>query len=179
VCLARSAVLSLVVVCAGACGGSTSGKVTPATGATSTSTTATGVEAAFQTKAVAACKAASDQLRAQGRFPFPDFDPVQPDTSKFPTIAAYEAKTVTNDQEFQRSLVGLGQPTMGQSAWDTFLNVVDRFVRLSVAQQDAAQRNDPATFTRTYRDLVAQAGGAKATAAAAGVPSCDPYSLQT
>ena len=123
------------------------------------------------------CKAVGDALRAQGPFPFPDFNPEQPDASKFPTIATYEAKTVATEQSWQSQLHALGEPSTGAAGWKTFLGFVDGGVTSTVAQQDAARRGDSAAFTQTYHDLTSHGLAGTQAASAVGLPSCDPNKL--
>jgi hypothetical protein len=116
-------------------------------------------------------------LRAEGSFPFPDFDPEHPNATQLPAIATFEAKTVANEQSWQKQLHALGQPNIGAAAWTTFLTAVDSAVASTVAQQQAAQRGDSASFTQTFHDLTAQGPGDTKAAVAIGAPICDPDQL--
>jgi hypothetical protein len=73
-------VLAVVLLALGmaACGSGTAGSSPPAVGA------------AFASRTVAVCHAAFAQKKAVP-FPYPDFNPTQPDTSKLPGVARYEA----------------------------------------------------------------------------------------
>jgi hypothetical protein len=105
---------------------------------------------AFQSRAVAVCQRALAQKKAQGPFPYPDFNPTKPDLSKLPAIAQSEAKTVTIFQTWQQAMVGLGQPPTGQTEWADVLKALDSHVRIITEQQAAAQNGDGKTFTKDY-----------------------------
>ena len=98
----------------------------------------------------------------RGTFPFPAFDPTQPDPTKFPAIAAYEAKTDAAMRTWQAALHALGQPRTGSGVWTRFLGFVDRNVTSEIAQHRAAQRHESAAFTQTYRDLSGPGPGGRA-----------------
>src|SRR5437588_3842786 len=63
---------------------------------------------AFHVRATAVCQSALAQKRAQGPFPYPDFNPTRPDLSKLPSIARLEAKTVLIYKAWIRQMVDLG-----------------------------------------------------------------------
>jgi hypothetical protein len=150
----------LLALGAAACGGSTTSNAPPAVGA------------AFATRAVAACHAAYAVKKAVP-FPYPDFDPTQPDTSKFPGIAQYEAAhTVLAYKSWLSGMQALGQPPMGQPAWADLLTAIAGHVRNASDQQAAAQRGDTQTFVRDYYDGTKIQGDLLSAANAAGVPEC-------
>ena len=166
---------AIVLLSISACGSSSKSGAKSTTTTTSTrASTSAEVDSSFKAKAVAACTAAGDNLRSQGAFPFPDFDPEHPDASKLPVIAAYEAKTVATLRAWQAELHALGQPSTGSAAWSTFLADVDRSVKSTVEQQDAARRGAGANFTQTFHDLSSHGLSGTQAAQAVGVPSCDP-----
>jgi hypothetical protein len=149
----------------------------------STTTTApraserTQVDAAFKARAAAVCNAAGDKLRAQGSFPFPNFDPEHPDASELPAIAGYEAKTVATERSWQTQLRALGQPSSGESAWISLLERIDRAVNEAAAQQAAAQHSNSIAFTKTFHELSSSVSSNRKLAAAVGLASCDPGAL--
>jgi hypothetical protein len=162
----------------------TSAPTTTSTSSTSTSTSTSGpitsgpgIEPSFQARATAICISTGAALRAEGSFPFPNFDPEHPDAAQLPAIATFEAKTVANEQSWQKQLHALGQPNIGAAAWNTFLAAVDSNVVSTVAQQRAAQTGDSAAFTQTFHDLTAQGPGDTKAAVAIGAPICDPDHL--
>ncbi len=127
---------------------------------------------AFQSRAVAVCESALAQKKAQGPFPYPDFNPTQPDLSKLPSIARSEAKTVTIFQTWLREMLALGQPPSGQAAWADVLTALRSHVRIIVEQQAAAQRGDGQTFTKDYHEGNTAQGDMQRASDAAGVPIC-------
>jgi hypothetical protein len=169
------AVLAAIATVAGC--GSSQAKTSTTTSKTTASTASSGIDPAFRAKAAAICDTAGQALRAEGAFPFPTFDPTQPDPTKFPAIAAYENKTVANIRTWQAALHALGQPTAGSGVWTTLLGFVDRSATSTIAQQRAAQLRESAAFTQTYRDLSGQAPAGRRAAAAAGLATCDPNNL--
>jgi hypothetical protein len=143
-----------------ACGSSSAASPTPAVGA------------AFATRAVAACHAAYAQKKAVA-FPYPNFNPTQPDASKFPGIAQYEAAhTVPAYKAWLREMQALGQPATGQAAWADLLTAIGAHVRSASEQQAAAQRGDSATFVKDYYEGAQTQADLLSAADAAGVPEC-------
>jgi hypothetical protein len=131
----------------------------------------------FKAKADIACQAVGKELKQQGAFPFPDFDPEHPDVSRFPQIAAYEAQTVAAEKEWQTRMHAIGSPKTGQAEWLALLHAVDLAVDSTSAQQQAAARGDAAAFKASYQDLTNHATAGTNAAIAAGLPSCDPSNL--
>ncbi|HEY6396797.1 MAG TPA: hypothetical protein VIX82_05015 [Solirubrobacteraceae bacterium] len=130
------------------------------------------VGAAFASRALAVCKTAAAEKKAAGSFPYPDFNPTQPDASKFPGIARFEVKIVQNIKKWQREMLALGQPPTGQGAWANVLRALDSHVGSTIAQHAAAQRGDSQTFTRTYHEGRIASAEILSAATAAGVPAC-------
>ncbi len=159
-----------------ACGSNGSAKSSTTTGAPRTADSPR-VDAAFQARAAAVCKAAGDKLRAQGAFPFPDFNPEHPDPSKLGRIADYEAKTVATERSWDAQLLALGQPSSGESAWNIFVERIGDAVKETAAQQVAAQHGDAAAFTRTFHELSSAGLANHQIAVQVGLPSCDPGAL--
>ncbi len=131
----------------------------------------------FKAKADIACQAVGAELRQQGAFPFPDFDPDHPDASRFPQIASYEAQTVAAEKEWQTRMHEIGTPKTGGATWLKLLQAIDLAVGYTVAQQQAAAKGDAAAFRQSYHDLTNQAKAGTAAALAAGLASCDPSNL--
>jgi hypothetical protein len=129
-----------------------------------------GVEFASRVKAV--CQAALEQKQAQGQFPYPDFNPTQPDLSKLPGIAAFEATTVTIFKTWQHKMLALGQPPTGRTKWASVLAALSSHVRIIAEQQAAALRGDGPTFTEDYYEGNTAQDEMVRAADAAGVPDC-------
>lgn len=130
------------------------------------------VGASFAKQAAAACKDASALKQAQRPFPFPDFNPSQPDPSKLPIIAPYLEETVHTFQAWLADLKALGEPPTGQDAWDDLVSDVQRHVEIATDQQQAAEDGDVATFVRDFEEGSATVDKVGEAADAAGVPSC-------
>jgi hypothetical protein len=154
-----ASVLALLLLAA--CGGgSTADTQTPAVGE------------AFANKAVAVCQAALARNEAQGPFPYPDFNPTQPDASKLPDIARYLAETVAAYGTWLDEMRALGQPPSGQAAWDDLVTAIERHVQLDIEQQAAAKSGDTETFTKDYHEGSDTQAELLRAADAAGVPEC-------
>ncbi len=155
-------VLAVVLLALGmaACGSGTAGSSPPAVGA------------AFASRTVAVCHAAFAQKKAVP-FRYPDFNPTQPDTSKLPGIARYEAtNTVPAYTTWLREMQALGQPPTGQAAWTDLLTAIEGHVRSASEQQTAAQRGDTPTFIKDYYEGTKTQAELLSAADAAGVPEC-------
>jgi hypothetical protein len=127
---------------------------------------------AFQSRAVSVCEEALAQKKAQGPFPFPDFNPTKPDLSKLPAIATSEAKTVTIFETWLGKMQALGQPPTGQAAWADVMKALESHVRIIEEQQAAAQNGDGQTFTKDYYEGNKAKDEMEKAADAAGVPVC-------
>lgn len=132
----------------------------------------TGVGEAFAMRAVAVCQAAVDRKKAQGPFPYPDFNPTDPDESKLPEVERFLEMTVDTFSTWEREMRALGQPPSGQEAWSELLDAIATHVRLDVEQQAAAERGDTETFTRDYDEGVDTVAKLESATEAAGVPEC-------
>jgi hypothetical protein len=85
-----------------------------------------------------------------GPFPYPDFNPTQPDLSKLPDIDRFEVATAKIYETWLREMVALGQPPTGRGAWTDLMSALNGHVRVIVEQQTAADRVDGQTFTKDY-----------------------------
>ena len=91
-------------------------------GSGSGSDTTSGVGSAFAQRALAACHAALEDKQAWRPFPVPDFNPSQPDASKFPEVAAWlDGEVTPTFEKWRDDLVALGDPPSGQAAWNDTL----------------------------------------------------------
>jgi hypothetical protein len=153
----RAAAL-LAVVVLGACGG--------------TAPSAVGVPADFSTKALAVCQHPHELKLAQGPFPLPDFNPTDPDATKFPQVAAALRKTAATWETWLTELEALGEPSTGQGAWDELVAAVQRHRDLNADQIAAAERGDRAAFASDYDAGVRTQADVLKAATAAGVAAC-------
>ena len=131
-----------------------------------------GVGTEFAAKAVAVCDHARELKQAQGAFPLPDFNPTQPDVSKFPEVAVFLRKTATTFETWHSEMQALGEPSSGQAAWADLLDQVKRHVDLNADQITAAGRGDSATFSKDYFAGQQTQAALLQAAKAAGVPEC-------
>ena len=130
------------------------------------------VGSAFRSRALAVCDAAFEMKEAQGPFPYPDFNPTQPDPSKLPEIAPFLAKTATTFDTWEREMKALGQPPSGQAAWAELVQAVEDHARIAAEQATAAERGDTETFTKDYYEGTHTQPELLKAANDAGVPEC-------
>jgi hypothetical protein len=153
--------LALVVVGTAGCGG----------GSGSNSQSAV-LGQGFQSRADAVCRTVLGQKKAQGPFPFPNFNPTRPDRSKLPAISRLEAKTVTIYDGWLRRMRALGQPPTGQGKWAAVLRALQRNTGIISEQQAAGRRVDTQTFTRDYYEGNASQTKLVTASKAADLPAC-------
>ena len=130
------------------------------------------VGTAFATRAVVACNHAKALKDAEGPFPYPDFNPTDPDPAKFPGVADALVKT---DMTFTTWLVdmrALGEPLSGNEAWAALLDAIEAHVRINRDQIDAAREGDTERFAADYDEGVATQEALLDAATDAGVPEC-------
>ena len=157
----RAFVASVIAVgLATACSGDTSSQQEP------------GVGSAFAAKAVAVCNAALAQKKAQGPFPYPDFNPTAPDPSKLQLIAPFLVETAVTFQTWLSEMKALGQPPSGQEAWGDLVSAVASHARIATEQADAATSGDIETFEDDYHEGTDTQDVLLSAANAAGVPEC-------
>lgn len=128
---------------------------------------------AFANKAVAVCQTALARNQAQGPFPYPDFNPTQPDASKLPDIARYLTGSVEAYGTWLDEMQALGQPPSGQDAWNDLVAAIERHVQLDIEQQAAAESGDTETFTKDYYEGADTQSELFRAAEAAGVTECE------
>ncbi len=118
------------------------------------------------------CKAAATQKKAQGPFPYPEFNPTRPDWSKYPGVAAALVKTPVIFRMWLHNMQALGEPSTGRAAWDDLLAAIRSHVRIATEQQAAAAHRDSDTFTKDYDEGGTTQDKLLQAATAAGVPGC-------
>ena len=131
-----------------------------------------GVGDDFGGRAVAVCRDALADKRAEGAFPFPDFNPTQPDMTKFPQVARFLEKTAATFTVWDRKMKALGEPRHGQRAWHNLLAAIETHVRLTRDQISAARTGDAARFADDYQKGAQTQDKLLEAATAAGVKAC-------
>lgn len=126
----------------------------------------------FAVRAVAACETALQRVQDQGAFPYPDFNPTDPDVSKFPEIADYLSTSVETVSAWLSDMQALGDPPSGLDAWNDLIAAIQRHVELDVEQQAAAATGDTETFTADFKLGLGTRDALFRAAEAAGVPEC-------
>ena len=151
--------LTVSVLGSEACGGST--HPTPP---------AVGIK--FQKEALAVCRAALAQKHAEGHFPYPQFNPTQPDPSVLPHLAPFFAKAINTYSTWLRRMQALGQPPGGRRAWADLLKEIKAQLYLHEDQRAAALRGDTSTFASDYQNGMQVANALVSAADGAGVSAC-------
>ena len=118
------------------------------------------------------CDNALAQKRSERPFPFPEFNPTEPDPSNLPAIGRYERAGVRIFTKWLNDMLRLGQPTHGQRAWNDLLSAIRRHTVIITEQQAAAARGDASTFTKDYYDGNRAQDDTVRDADVAGVPIC-------
>jgi hypothetical protein len=155
-----AASLALVTAVAGSCSGSTDASSPSVLGS------------AFQHRAVAVCRTALAQKKAEPPFPFADFNPTRPNLSELPRIGQYELTGVQIFHTWLGRMTALGTPPEGRTAWSAVVAGVRAHARVIAEQQAAAARRDAATFTKDYYEGNHIQARMKQAAQQAGVPIC-------
>ncbi len=130
------------------------------------------VGTAFAAKATAECQRALTQKHAEGPFPYPDFNPTQPDPSKFPGMVGFFSKAIITYGTWLQNMQALGPPPGGQDAWSDLVDQIGVQLHLHKHQRAAAVRGDATTFTDDYYKGVKSQDALESAAEAAGVPEC-------
>jgi hypothetical protein len=138
-----------------------------------TSAESAGVGDSFAAKAVSVCQEALAQKQAWRPFPFPEFNPTQPDSSKFPEVAVFlKEETAVTFQAWLAGLEALGEPPRVQEAWDDVLAAVESIVQLNAAQIKAAEVDDSEAFVKATEGLGEAQVELLRASQAAGVAEC-------
>ena len=107
----------------------------------------TGVGDEFASKAVAVCAAALADKHDWQPFPVVDFDPADPDASKFPEVSTWLANQVAPTFHMWLSgLQALGIPPAAQEEWNAVLAAVKKIDQLNSDQITAANKHDTGAF---------------------------------
>lgn len=126
----------------------------------------------FQHQALAVCRAALTQKRAEGPFPVSNFNPTQPDPSQFPRVVPFFAKAIATYSAWLHRMRALGQPPGGRTAWADLLKAIGVQLHLHQDQRAAALRGDTATFVGDYQKGFKAIDNLQRAADAAGVSAC-------
>jgi hypothetical protein len=130
------------------------------------------VGSAFARRAVAVCREIKELKDAEGPFPYPNFNPTQPDASKFPEVADALEKTDATFTAWLADMRALGQPPSGRDAWSELLAAIATHVRINRDQIAAAREGDSERFASDYEEGVETQAKLLDAATEAGVPEC-------
>ena len=134
---------------------------------------AAGVGDEFASKAVAVCAAALADKHNWQSFPVADFDPADPDASKFPEVSTWLAEQVGPTFDMWLSgLQALGTPPSAQPDWNAMLADVKKIDELNSDQITAAHEHDVGAFVAAHSALESIQGDLVAASEKAGVADC-------
>ena len=133
----------------------------------------TGVGDEFASKAVAVCAAALADKHDWQPFPVADFDPADPDASKFPEVSTWLAEQVAPTFHMWVSgLQALGAPPAARADWNAVLAAVKKIDQLNSDQIAAADNDDAAGFAAADSALDSTQDELVAATDKAGVADC-------
>ena len=133
----------------------------------------TGVGDEFASKAVAVCAAALADKHTWQPFPVADFDPADPDASKFPEVSTWLARQVAPTFHMWLSgLQALGTPPTAHADWNAVLAAVKKIDQLNSDQITAANQRDTGAFAAATSALESTQGELVAATEKAGVTDC-------
>ncbi len=117
-------------------------------------TQSTGVGDEFASKALVVCAAALKDKHDWQPSPVADFDPSDPDASKFPEVSTWLAKQVAPTfHAWLSGLQALGAPPTAQADWNAVLATVKKIDQLNSDQITAANEHDTAAFSAATSSL--------------------------
>ena len=132
-----------------------------------------GVGEEFAAKALAVCQTALKQKQDWQPFPVSDFDPSNPDASKFPEVSNWLTNEVAPTfRSWLTGLQALGTPPSGQEDWTATLAAVKMIDELNGDQINAAKKNDAAAFAAATAAFGPAQDELVAASEKAGVADC-------
>ena len=133
----------------------------------------TGVGDEFANKALAVCKAALEDKQGWQPFPVAEFDPSDPDASKFPEVSTWLAEQVAPTlHTWLSGLNALGTPPAAEADWNGVLAAVKKIDQLNSDQITAANKRDTAAFAAATSALGSTQDELVSASENAGVADC-------
>jgi hypothetical protein len=144
-----------------ACGSSKKSSATTAASPTTTSpvvsipspTPATAIDPVLIARANAICARAKTAIGAHGPFPYPNFDPLHPNTNLLPKIGAFFAATQPIADRVPRELRDLGTPHKAQREWTQIVALAQRSRTIGDRQIVAAKASNVPAFVATVNAI--------------------------
>lgn len=109
------------------------------------------IEPAFRARANAAC-APYNSYNDSHPFPYPHFNPLEPDSALLPKIGRFLAQSPVNTT-FLSTMRKLGSPTRGSAEWAVILADVAKYQNLVTEQIKAAKAGNSRAFVATLKPL--------------------------
>ena len=133
----------------------------------------TGVGDEFAARALAVCQTSLKQKQDWQPFPVSDFDPSDPDPSKFPEVSSWLTKEVAPTlHTWLSSLEALGTPPSAQADWTATLAAVKKIDELNSDQITAANKHDAGAFAAATAASGSTQDELVAASEKAGVADC-------
>jgi hypothetical protein len=132
-----------------------------------------GVGDEFASQALTACKMALKDKQGWQPFPVTNFDPSDPDPSRFPEVSRWLTKEVAPTfHTWLSSLQALGTPPSAEADWNATLAAVKKIDELNSDQIAAANARDSAAFATATAELGSTQDDLVAASKKAGVAAC-------
>ena len=160
---------AIVALCAG-CG---SGSATKAATKQTTTTASSGkLDPAFTAKLVGWCDQELAQLKKINgtTFPYPNFDPANPDPKLLPEVGQFYAKDQPLDDALPGQLSALGQPKSGAQTWRAMNSLLVSTARASVTSFRAAEAGQVSQWKSAGAELTSDYSSLVTMGTQAGVP---------
>jgi hypothetical protein len=114
------------------------------------------LDAPFAHRVDGVCARTLAQYQANGRFPYPQFDPVHPDPKLLPRVGAFLARNQPAAQATPGEMRALGEPAQARAQWDRVRTLITQAMASSARQVAFAKSSNAAGFaaeTRTANRL--------------------------
>jgi len=123
------------------------------TASIATPSSATAPKPTFIAQVTSVCAAAVPRLNAQGKFPYPNFDPLHPDVKLLPKVGAFIASVQAQDARLPAQLARLGSPDKQQAQWQQMLALANSLSATVARQIKAARASNAPAFVAATREL--------------------------
>jgi hypothetical protein len=133
------------------------------------------LDAAFIARANAVCARANVATeKAQGKFPYSNFDPLHPDPKLLPKLGAFLASSQAIAARVPGELQALGDPQRNVALWHQMLALLRQSRTIAHQQVAAAQASNPPAFVATMHAIEPVAMNLRRLAITAGFAERSP-----
>jgi hypothetical protein len=135
------------------------------------------LEASFAHRVDAVCARALTQYQANGRFPYPRFDPIHPDPKLLPRVGAFLGRNQPAAQAIPGQMRALGEPAQAKARWDHIRSLIGRAMASSARQVAFAKSSNAAGFAAETKTANRLHDEITAEGRALGFSSSSPCSM--